>query len=235
VDSFFPILIFVVIVVLVVLGAIYSYQQRQKRLADLAALAQRLGWQFVANDDYSYDSQFSQFSDFCHGSRRYAFNTLIGSLKVGGQAWPARMGDYHFQTTSSNGKTTTTHHHYFSYCLLKLPYPSLPDLRIRREGFFDSIAGAFGFDDIDFESAEFSKRFHVKSSDKRFAYDVVCPAMMEFLLAEESPSLAIDGGWCCLRTGRATCAPDEFAQQLDWARRFFELWPKHLVAALASR
>ena len=112
------------------------------------------------------------------------------------------MGDYHYQTTSSNGKQTTTHHHYFSYCLIELPYASLPDLRIRREGIFDSLAGAFGFDDIDFESAEFSKRFHVKSSDKRFAYDVVHPAMMEFLLAEESPDVG-NRGRLVLPVGRA--------------------------------
>jgi hypothetical protein len=235
VDFFFAILIFVVVAAFIVLGAIYGHQQRQKRLADLRALAQSLGWQFVAEENYGYDVQFSQFSGFCQGGGRYAYNTLIGNLKVGEQPWLARMGDYHYQTTSSNGKQTTTHHHHFSYCLVKLPYPSLPDLRIRREGFFDAIAGAFGFDDIDFESAEFSKRFHVKSSDKRFAYDVVCPAMMEFILAEESPALEIDGGWCCLTTGSDTWSPAESQQHLDWARKFFELWPKHLVAALASR
>jgi len=235
VDLSFPILLFVVFLIIAILGGIYSYQQRQQRLADLRALAQRLGWQFDENEDYDYDSQFSQFSDFCHGGDRYAYNTLVGNLQIGEQAWPVRMGDYHFTTTSSDGKTTTTHHHSFSYCLVKLPYPSVPDLRIRREGFFDSIAGAFGFDDINFESAEFSKRFHVKSSDKRFAYDVVCPAMMEFLLAEESPPLEIEGGWCLLNTGHDTSSPEEFQHHLEWARKFFELWPKHLVASLVSR
>ena len=234
-DSFFAILIFVVVVILVVLGGIYNYQQQQKRRSDLYALAQQLGWQLVVAENYDYDVQFSQFGEFCRGDKRYAYNTLAGDLKVGEQAWPTRMGDYHYQTTSSNGKQTTTHNHYFSYCLIKVPYPSLPDLRIRREGFFDSIAGALGFDDIDFESAEFSKRFHVKSSDKRFAYGVVCPAMMEFLLAEQSPTLEIEDGWCCLSTGQETWSPAEFQQRLDWASKFFVLWPKHLVAALASR
>ena len=160
--------------------------------------ADELNWQFDADEDYAYDSEFSQFSIFCHGSSRYAYNTLRGGLRFGDEAWPARMGDYHYQTTSHNGKTTTTHHHHFSYLLVELPYPSLPDLRIRREGIFDALAGAFGFDDIDFESAEFSKRFHVKSADKKFAYDVCYPPMMEFLLASEPPAMEIDGGVCCL-------------------------------------
>jgi hypothetical protein len=235
VDSSFAILIFVVFVVLAALGGIYSYQQRQKRLAELRALAERLGWQFALAENYDYDVQFSQFSEFGRGDNRYAYNTLTGNLKVGDQLWPVRMGDYHFETTSSNGKQTSTHHHHFSYFLVKLPYPALPDLRIRRERFFDTIAGVMGFDDINFESAEFSRRFHVKSSDKRFAYDVVCPAMMEFLLANDPPALEIDGGWCYINTGRDTWSPEEFQLYLDWARNFFELWPRHLVATLASR
>jgi len=144
------------------------------------------------------------------------------------------MGDYHYQTTSSDGKTTTTYDHYFSYMLIDLPYHSLPDLRIRREGMFDHLASAFGFSDINFESAEFSKQFHVKSADKRFAYDVIYPAMMEFLLAEEPPTIEISGPQCCFTDGSSTWSAAEFRDRVSWAAKFFELWPKHLVAAMKS-
>jgi hypothetical protein len=40
-----------------------------------------------------------------------------------------------------------------------------------------------GIEDIDFESAEFSSKFCVKSPDRRWAYDVIHPRLMEFLLA----------------------------------------------------
>jgi hypothetical protein len=40
-----------------------------------------------------------------------------------------------------------------------------------------------GYGDIDFESAEFSREFYVKSPDKRWAYDVLNQAAMELLLA----------------------------------------------------
>lgn len=36
--------------------------------------------------------------------------------------------------------------------------------------------------DIDFESAKFSKRYFVRAADKQFAYEVITPQMMEFLL-----------------------------------------------------
>jgi hypothetical protein len=232
-----PIIIiaFIIGAIVVALVAYFSYQQQQQRLAELAALARQLNWQFDPESDYGFDNQYSQFSVFCQGSGRYAYNTLRGMIQIGSDNWPVRMGDYHYETTSSDGKTTHTDHHYLCYLLVELPYPSMPDLRIRREGIFDAVAHAFGFTDINFESSEFSRRFHVKSSDKKFAYDVIHPAMMEFMLANEPPAIEIDRGCCCLTDGRGTWSAAEFRQRLDSAKKFFELWPKYLVADLKTR
>jgi len=229
------VLLFVIGAIAIALFAFYSYQQQQKRLAELITLAEQLNWQFDSDSDYSVDDEFSQFSVFCHGTARYAYNTLRGSIELDGRHWPVRMGDYHYQTTSSDGKRTQTHDHHFSYLLVELPYVSLPDLRIRREGIFDALANAFGFGDINFESSEFSKRFHVKSSDKKFAYDVIHPGMMEFLLAEAPPTIEIDGACCCLTEGSSTWSAAEFRERLDWAIKFFSLWPNYLVADLKTR
>ncbi|HVT30585.1 MAG TPA: hypothetical protein VHE81_21435 [Lacipirellulaceae bacterium] len=234
-DEQFVILLFIAGVIAVILVAIYSYQQQQKRLAEMAALARELNWQFDPESDYEFDNQYSQFSEFCQGSGRYAYNTLRGTVRLGGGAWPARMGDFHYETTSSDGKTTHTDHHHLSYLLVELPYPALPDLRIRREGIFDAVAHVFGFTDINFESSEFSRRFHVKSSDKKFAYDVIHPAMMEFMLASNPPTIEIGRGCCCLTDGSGTWPAAEFREQLDWAEKFFNLWPKYLVADLKTR
>jgi hypothetical protein len=143
------------------------------------------------------------------------------------------MGDYHYVTTSrdKDGKTTT-HTHHFSYLLVHLPFQQTPGLFIRPEGFFDKIKRAMGFDDIDFESAEFSKRFYVTSTDKRFAYDVIHPAMMEFLLDRDPPAIDVEQGCCCLGAGNETWTAEEFRANLACAQRFFELWPKHLTSTL---
>src|SRR5262245_60944070 len=135
----FPVLAIVAFIAVFAVLAYVSYQQRQQRLAELTGLAQELGWQFSPENDYDFDSRYPQFSVFCQGSGRYAYDTLSGSVQIKGEAWPARMGDYHYQTTSSDGKKTRTHHHYFSYLLVQLPYPAIPDLRFRREGLFDSF------------------------------------------------------------------------------------------------
>jgi hypothetical protein len=115
-----------------------------------------------------------------------------------------------------------------------LPHGTVPDLIIRPEHFFDRFAGVFGFDDIDFESAEFSKSFFVKSRDRRFAYDVIDARMMEFLMATRPTTIDIEIGQCCVSDGQTRWSPDEFLNHLDWVNRFFEKWPAHIVGRLES-
>ena len=100
--------------------------------------------------------------------------------------------DYHYETHSTDSKGNRhTQHHWFSFFILTLP-AVFPELTIRREGFFTKIAEVFGYQDIEFESAEFSKTFNVRSPDKKFAYDVCNAQMMEYLLANRDLSLEIE-------------------------------------------
>jgi hypothetical protein len=59
--------------------------------------------------------------------------------------------------------------------------------------------------------------------------------MMEFLMAGEPPTVEINDGWCCLTAGRSTWSAEEFRHQVDWATKFFNLWPKYLAADLKTR
>jgi hypothetical protein len=96
--------------------------------------------------------------------------------------------DYHYQVRS--GKNT--HHHYFSFFILHLT-ESFPELVIDKEGFFSKVAQALGYDDIDFESHEFSRKFRVRSPNKKFAYDVCNAKMIEYLLSNSDLSIEIEG------------------------------------------
>lgn len=216
----------------VIAAAVYSRKMAEKRRQELRAVAQELGFRFDALKDADHDERFPQFEVFRRGHSRCAFNTLQGVAQIGDRSFAAKMGDYEYKVTTSNGKSTTTTTYRFSYLILTLPFPGVPSLTIRREGVFDKVAGVLGFDDIDFESVEFSRRFHVKSADKRFAYDVIDPRMMEFLLAGEAPVVDIDGGACCFHGGNRQWTPQQFKAMLSWSKAFFERWPRHVVDAL---
>lgn len=220
------------IITLVVVGAIYAHKQEMKRREDLAALAARRGWRFSAAKDHAHDEEYSHFEIFRSGHSRYAFNTMEGPVEVHGRACFAKAGDFHYRRTSGSGKNRRTTTYRFSYLILHLPYASSPDLLIRREGLFDKLKSVFGFDDIDFESAEFSRKFYVQSPDKRFAYDVCHPRMLEFLLAENPGLIDIEKGRCCISGGYSRWKPEEFEAELDFLLRFLELWPEHLTSEL---
>jgi len=82
-------------------------------------------------------------------------------------------------------------HHYLSFIVLNLD-ARFPELTIGAEGrgLFKRISEAFGGGDIDFDSHEFSRRFEVRSEDKKFAYDFCNAQMMAFML--EQPVVDIE-------------------------------------------
>jgi len=220
-------LLFPLFIVIGVIAGIFAWMAAQKRRKEMAALAVELGGSFDPSKDRSHDDRYRTFEIFRKGDSRAAYNTITTSTELYGASCFCCMGDFKYSTGSGKNRST----HSFSYLILHLPFdPSrVPDLLIRPEGMFDKLAGAFGFDDIDFESAEFSRDFHVKSPDKRFAYDVVHPRMMEYLMQGTPCAIDIEQGCLCLSNGRSRWSPYEFKDNLHFARRFLELWPEHLV------
>lgn len=223
------------VVILVIVGlalfatiAYLSWLAEKKRQDALAGLAQELGLRFDPGLDHDHDDEYAQFEIFRRGHARAARNTMHGSVTLFGQACDLVAGDYRYKVTSGSGKNRTTSTYRFSYLIVHPPWDT-PPLLIRPEGVFDKIKGAFGFDDIDFESAEFSRKFYVKSSDKRFAYDVLHPRMMEFLLAVKPPMIDIEGGALCLSDGARRWEADTFKLHIKFLGQFCEQWPRHLL------
>jgi hypothetical protein len=229
-----PLLIFVVAAVLIALLAYAGYLEHSRRLNQMGALALQLGWQFDPAADREHDERYSHFGPFGKGSNCQASNTLRGAISVGGRPWPAQAGDYQYTTQSGSGKNRSTQTHRLSYLIVETPHLGAPDLAIRREGMFDRFASFMGFDDIDFESVEFSERFHVKSSNKRFAYAVIEPRMMEFLLAADAPTIEFRRGQCCITRGERRWTPEQFAATIDWTAEFFARWPEKVASVLDS-
>ena len=245
-----------ILVVIAVLGvaAIFAWRHQQARSQALSQLAAELGFFFhpdgvpqtPGGDLLSgllgllsaggEDARYRAFGVFNRGRDRRAYNTLQGALMLPHadgtrRACDAVLGDFRY--TTGSGKNQHTHH--FSYLVVKLPYGPVPETIVRPEGFFDQVAGFMGFDDIDFESAEFSDAFHVKGADKRFAYDLCDPRMMHFLLASRPCMFEIDRFHICISNGRSRFTPMEFKQQIAWAAAFLEQWPRHLTDRLSPR
>lgn len=214
-DSFISVMVFFVFGVLAIFAMYVSYRINQARKEALFLLAQRLGMTFEPLDTQSIPDLYDYFDCLSRGDSREASNLLIGKI----DSFDLRAFDYKYCTGS--GKSRQTHKLGVVVVDTDVCFHSL---LIRSEGFFDRVAGAFGFDDIDFESDEFSRRFYVGSPDKQYAYEMIHPMMMEFLL--KNPQWSIQTfGRTVLITNHRILGPEEFDQAFAFLRDFLRMIP----------
>lgn len=222
--------IVLVVVVLFIALAIFSIVQSHKRRKAIEQWCAENGFHFDRGKDHSFDERFAHFDCLRQGSNRYAHNIISGQ-------WGERgfLGfDYHYETYSTDKDgNRQTHHHYFSAVILDCALPLKP-LFIRPEGFFDKITEFFGLDDIDFESAEFSRRFYVKSPDRKWAYDVLHQRAMQFLLDRPVFTLAFDGPHAIAYRG-GTFAVADFEHAANVIAGLIDQLPQYVRRELTDR
>ena len=179
---------FIIVLICVVGAIIWGVYAGKKRRDAMTELAERLDLQFHPERNYQLADQYSFLDKLRQGSNRYAYNILSGNY----QGYKVATFDYHYEThsTDSKGNRDTDHHH-FSFFILTLD-KFFPELTIAKEGIFSKIAQAVGFDDIDFESHEFSRKFVVRSKDKKFAYDFCNAQMIDYLLGHPNINIEVD-------------------------------------------
>jgi len=225
--EYLPILLAVVAAVAIIYVVVVLERRRR---AALAMVARNLGLEFDHRPDRRLHRTYGH-SVFRKGHSQKGTNNLFGGLSLAGYSIQVRMGDFRYVT--GHGKHRQTHQ--LSYALFHLPFVGIPDLLIRKEHLGDKLVGGIGFDDIDFESEEFSRKYWVKSGDKRFAYDVVHPGMMEFLLEGPTPHVEIVGDVCLILEGWRRWDPETFEGAPGWFQAFLARWPEHLTDVLVNR
>ena len=151
----------------------------KKRREDLATLAKKLELRFNPNSDFKLAERFSFLSWFRRGDI-LAYNVFHGYRLE----FPVIVFDYTFGV----GKYT----YYWSAFIVEMK-TNFPDMIISHESREARIVEALGGSHIAFESADFARAFRVCSSNKKFAYDVCHPKMMEYLLANKDLTIEISG------------------------------------------
>ena len=175
-----PSIIFAVLAVAGVAIALWFSAQRKKEMAAWAADA---GLSFSPASDRSYGARYPHFGCLHRGHSRSAYNIASGT-------WEGRwLEAFDYRYVTGQGKNRSVHT--FSAIILRSDVPLKP-LQIRPENAFDKLTEFFGVDDIDFESDEFSREFHVKSPDKKWAFDVLHQRTMQLLLNNPRYSIEFD-------------------------------------------
>jgi hypothetical protein len=221
----FPIALFAIGVVVIIVLAIFGAQQEKKRKEALKQWAQSRGYRFRETRDPDMRHRFPNFKCLDLGDRdKYAYNIIDGAS--GDRR--LLMFDYHYESrsTDKDGKTEYTSH-YLTVLIVTPPYPLKP-LVIRSEGLFDKIGGFFGYDDIDFESAEFSRRFHASAPDRRWAYDVLHNRAIEHLMTAPKHQIQFDHA-CGSTYKSGTATPHDYQQLLQTLDGLFVHMPEYVV------
>jgi hypothetical protein len=218
-------LIFIVLLVIVGVAIYAGYVAKKKRQQAFRALARRLGCRYSIDDPFGLQSRFdSYFPTLNQGRNRYAFNVISGDRQGHG----IFLFDHHYETTSTDSKgRTQTHHHYRSFVVVEHDL-DLGRIEARPEGFFDKVKAVFGFDDIDFESAEFSRKYMVKAEDRKLAYAVFHPEMIEYFLTLGGFKVTTHRDVLLARYGGGRMKPPEFERTLRDAFEFLERLPRYL-------
>jgi len=214
-----PLIVVGIIATIAILG-VFGYIAARKRREAMGAVAAKLGLRFAPAKNRDMARRYRFLDKLRKGSNRYAFNIMSGSY----QGHNLILFDYHYKT----GSGKNTHHHYISFFILHLR-TSFPELVIGPEGIFSKIAQAIGYDDIDFESHEFSRNFCVRSRDKKFAYDVCNARMIEYLLSNTDLSIEIESDALAISFS-SQLAPEHIEPNLNRLITVRSLMPEYLFS-----
>jgi len=155
--------------------------------ADTSEMAARLGLRFDSAQNYTLADDYAFLRPLAQGQNRYAYNVLSGHC----QQSEVLAFDFHYEKPAkgSDNELSSTHHCLTVVMVLVPAY--FPELRIVPEGFVSKIAETVSGENIQFESAEFTRAFRVWSKDKRFAYDICNARLMDYLLENRDLNIHI--------------------------------------------
>jgi hypothetical protein len=215
--------LFFIVVAIIIAGIIWlHFYFRKIRRQKLAAIAQHLGLTYYPGGYCDLEDRYDFFELFQRGGNRHSYDLIAGHIEE------VEVMLFDFSYTTGSGKNRTTHRR--TACVLEVPtHHYFPYVIIRPESFFDKIASAVGFNDIDFESVEFSKKYFVKSKDRRFAYDIIHPRMMEYLLSVGSVCIEI-ANRAVLVHHDTRLSPGEWVELYGRAREFLDRVPERLLS-----
>lgn len=221
-----PLEALLIIIVVIAFMGYFFFQEEKKRRQRLADWAKRNNWHYDSGTRKGWEKEYPAVKLFDEGHSRHGKNVITGHFK----SMPITCFDY--QYTVGHGKNQQTHRR--AVTILGVDHPMIP-LFIRRENPFDRVGEFLGADDIDFESAEFSRTFFVKSPDKKWAYDVIHSRTMEYLLKAPKQFTVAFGASeiVIIKTGRSE--PDQYEKAVVLARELYDLIPEFVLQQMKGK
>jgi hypothetical protein len=175
------------------------------------------GSSWLSSRSYWAD-QFAVFDSFGRGDNRRATNILHGTRN--GVEFCAF--DYRYSTGSGKNRST----HRFAVVLARVPLVFTP-ITIRPEGLWDRMKETIGVRDIQFESDDFNRTYHVRCEDEQFAFKLIHPKAIDFLMRTSKRHWQFSGPMIMLRKSGWLVASDVDLAMVE-IDHFLSLVPPYL-------
>ena len=233
----------ILFIVIIIVASQYEKRKREERRKELGELASSLGLQFFPEGPgsgpaksfletlFSFGSdgpedrlmaQFEGFTPFGQGHSQSIESLLAGSS--GGVDW--LVFDYQYKITTSTGKTTTTTTYPPSIVAAKLPI-ILPWLTLSGESLLTRLGERLGVHDLHFESEEFNNKYRVKCPDRKLAFDLLHPQVIEYFLQLPVRDWQMGGPFVVLKTPSWASAK-EYVRMMEDIKGFVKLIPDYV-------
>ena len=155
-----------------------QHKARQRKIAEFTAFAAQRGWHYTVRDRSLVDRFLGD--PFGRGHSRNAEHVLRGEHRGRG----ILVFEYSYKETHGSGQDRRTETYTHTVVSVSLP-SAKPTLQVGREGIGRKLLGFVGVRDLQLESEQFNETFHIKTDNDRFAYDILHPRMMEWMLADQ--------------------------------------------------
>jgi hypothetical protein len=181
--------------------AVVGMRAAKKRRADLAAVADELGFDFLPDGDAGLQQQLVGLHLFTLGRSRQMRNLLRGRTR------DLDVAVFDYQYTTGSGKSSTTHR--TTVVSFRADF-HLPSFALRPEGFWEKIGAMLAYHDINFDThPTFSKRYLLRGPDEYAIRDVFTEPVLDYF--QDRPGLSVeayDGALVFYRAGHEVRATD---------------------------
>lgn len=186
--------------------------------------ADSTGLTFVDLLDEHFFYGFRQLQCLQMGCNRYALNIARGTFRER----KILVFDYCFTELGVGGRGGSSFQQWqFSAVIVESPMPLEP-LQVRPEKLADHLAGTLGFHDIQLESDEFNRIFHISANHKRWAFDVLTPRVMELLM--DHPKFGIElSGRNVIAYGPGVLRAEELERAAELLCDILDILPEYLA------
>jgi hypothetical protein len=212
-------IVWIILAVAVLLIAVYgtTLYLGKKRAKALQALAPALSFTFAAKGDAGQIGELSEFHLFSQGYGRRISNVLQGKFNL----VPVTVMDYKYTTGGGKSSHTWTQ----TVLVFESDKLQLPRFMLRPENLFDKIGSAFGYKDINFDTAPvFSKKYLLRGENEAAVRNTFNAGILQYYEQHTGLSTEDDGKKLIFYRTSKVVPPDKIQAFLQEGYDAFELF-----------